>query len=252
MVTPPSPSRRISTARARGRGTVPLVAAHLDRPLRLGEVLAEAIRIYGARPWAALGVGAFVGAMLLLGALTGHVVGFVAAISVAFTLAFGVSARLVSGDGFREAWAQTIVRSPVLLPLTVVVGLPFTLGRIDPLLLLFAVAWLAVSCFSIPVAMLERPPAGDSWFERLGFALQRSLRLARAEYLHALGVAAALVMIYVFFGVLLAGLLEGFADNGGLAATTLVQIVLAPFFFLGLSVLYFEQKARAVSSPGRG
>ena len=42
------------------------------------------------------------------------------------------------------------------------------------------------------------------------------------------------------------GLLEGFADNGGLAATTLVQIVLAPFFFLGLSVLYFEQKARAL------
>ena len=59
-------------------------------------------------------------------------------------------------------------------------------------------------------------------------------------------------MIYVFFGQLLVALLQGFADNGGLAATTLVQIVLAPFFFLGLSVLYFEQKARAVSSPGRG
>jgi hypothetical protein len=233
-------------------GTVLFVSAHLDRPLRLGEVLAEAIRIYGARPWAALGVGAFVGAMLLLGALTGHIVGFVAAISVAFTLAFGVSARLVSGDGFREAWAQTIVRSPVLLPLTVVVALPFTLGRIDPLLLLFAVAWLAVSGFSIPVAMLERSPGGDSWFQRLGFSLQRSLHLSRTEYLHALGVAATLVMIYVFFGQLLVALLHGFADNGGLAATALVQIVLAPFFFLGLSVLYFEQKARAVSSPGRG
>ncbi len=59
-------------------------------------------------------------------------------------------------------------------------------------------------------------------------------------------------MIYVFFGQLLVALLRGFADNGGLAATALVQIVLAPFFFLGLSVLYFEQKARAVSSPGRG
>jgi hypothetical protein len=228
------------------------VATHLDRPLRLGEVLAEAIRLYGARPWAALGVGAFVGAMLLVGALTGQSAGFIATISIAFTLAFGVSARLVSGDGFREAWAQTILRSPVLLPLTVVVALPFTLGRIDPVLLVFAVAWLAVSGFSIPVAMLERSPAGDGWFERLGFALQRSLNLARAEYLHALGVAAALVLIYYFFGVLLGAVLTGFADNGGLAATTLVQVVLAPFFFLGLCVLYFEQKARAVSSRGRG
>jgi hypothetical protein len=29
----------------------------------------------------------------------------------------------------------------------------------------------------------------------------------------------------------------------------LTQVVLAPFFFFGLSVLYFEQNARALSSP---
>jgi hypothetical protein len=42
----------------------------------------------------------------------------------------------------------------------------------------------------------------------------------------------------------------GFADNGQVIATALVQVVLAPFFFIGLSVLYYEQQARAaVSSP---
>ena len=44
--------------------------------------------------------------------------------------------------------------------------------------------------------------------------------------------------------------LVGFADNGRVIAAALVQVVLAPFFFIGLSVLYYEQRARAaVSSP---
>jgi hypothetical protein len=32
-------------------------------------------------------------------------------------------------------------------------------------------------------------------------------------------------------------------------ALALSQAILAPLFFLGLSVLYFEQNARALSSP---
>jgi hypothetical protein len=86
--------------------------------------------------------------------------------------------------------------------------------------------------------------------DRIAFSLLRSIRLARAEYLHALGVIAALIIIYLVLGIVLGVGLVGFADNAGLVAATLVQVVLAPFFFLGLSVLYFEQRARAaVSSP---
>ena len=52
-------------------------------------------------------------------------------------------------------------------------------------------------------------------------------------------------------GTLIGVSLIGFADNGGIAAAALVQLVLAPFFFLGLCVLYYEQRARAaVSSRG--
>jgi hypothetical protein len=57
------------------------------------------------------------------------------------------------------------------------------------------------------------------------------------------------VILYVLVGTLLVQALLGFAENGELASVLLAQVVLAPFFFIGLSVLYFEQTARALSSP---
>jgi hypothetical protein len=223
-----------------------------DRPLRLGELFAETVHLYRARLWAALGLGGVVAGTLLLAFLTGNVVGFVVLGALGFTAAFGAAARLAAGDPFVEAWAQVGVRAPVLLVLAFVVAVPFTLGRIDPILLLLAVAWLAFTGFSIPVAVLERDPEATNWFGRLAFALYRSVVLARAEYLHALGVAAALVLVYLLFGNVLERALIGFADNTSLTATLLVQVVLAPFFFLGLSVLYFEQRARAAARPAAG
>jgi hypothetical protein len=110
------------------------------------------------------------------------------------------------------------------------------------------VAWLALTGFSIPVAVMESAGESRSLFDRLGFGLQRSVQLARAEYFHAVGVIAGLVVAYVVIGLLIAVVLASFADNTAAAATALVQLVLAPFFFLGLAVHYFEQKARAVSS----
>ena len=57
------------------------------------------------------------------------------------------------------------------------------------------------------------------------------------------------------FAVAWLGLLAGFADNSQSAAIAIAQIVLAPFFFLGLGVLYFSQRARAETGdrpiPGR-
>jgi len=117
-------------------------------------------------------------------------------------------------------------------------------------LLVIGALWLALVGFSIPVAMLERDPEVTNPFDRIAYSLLRSIRLARAEYLHALGVIAALLMIYLLIGIVLGVALVGFADNGEVIAAALVQVVLAPFFFLGLSILYFEQRARAaVSSP---
>jgi hypothetical protein len=98
--------------------------------------------------------------------------------------------------------------------------------------------------------MLEDPPL-PGFAGRMVHALRRTAVLARVEYLHAAGVAAALIVVYILFSVALAAALSGYADNSRLVAQALAQIVLAPFFFIGLSVLYFDQRARALESAGR-
>jgi hypothetical protein len=221
----------------------------IDRPLKLGELLAETVRLYGERIWPSLGIGVFVAATLWVGLVTDSAVVFVVLFSLAFTAAWAAAARLVSGDRFGEAWARLAPRVPVLIALTLVVSFPFTLGRLDPVLLLFGVFWLGLTGFAIPVAVLEKRPDGGPWYAALTYALGRSVSLARAHYLHAVGIAAALVILYVLVGTLLVQALLGFAENGELASVLLAQVVLAPFFFIGLSVLYFEQRARALSSP---
>lgn len=221
-----------------------------DRPLPLGELLAETIRIYGERTRAAFGLGAVVAGAFLLARIVPSLLE-VLVVALAFTAVYGAAARIVSGDSFAEAWAQVGVRAPVLLVLTFIVAVPFALAVGYLLLLVLAVLWLALSGFSIPAAMLEREGNRDGIFGRIAYALDRSLRLARTEYLHAAGIVAALVIAYVLFSVLISAALVGFADNGEVVAAALVQVVLAPLFFLGLSVLYYEQRARAaVSSPG--
>jgi hypothetical protein len=220
-----------------------------DRPLQLGELFSETVRIYTQRPWAALGIGLVEGGAYLLAALTPDLLD-VLVIALAFTAIFGAAARLVSGDSFAEAWAQVGVRAPVLVVLTFVVAVPTVISLTYLFLFVVAALWVALMGFSIPVAMLERDPDVTNAFDRIAFSLLRSLRLARAEYLHALGVVAALIIVYLVFGIGLAVGLVGFADNGRVIAAALVQVVLAPFFFIGLSVLYYEQRARAaVSSP---
>ncbi len=218
-----------------------------DRPLSLGELLSEAVRIYTVRPRAALGLGAVEGGAFLLARVTPDLFD-VLVIALAFTAIYGAAARLVSGDTFAEAWAQVFVRAPTLLVLTFVVAVPVVIAIPYLFLLIVGALWIALMGFAVPVAMLERDPDVTNPFDRIAYSLLRSIRLARAEYLHALGVIAALLMIYLLLGIVLAQALVGFADNGEVIAAALVQVVLAPFFFLGLSVLYFEQRARAAVS----
>ncbi len=221
-----------------------------DRPLPLGELLSETVRIYGARPWAAIGLGAVEGGAFLLARAAPGLLE-VLVLALAFTATYAAAARLVSGDTFAEAWAQVGVRAPTLLVLTFVVAVPAVIALQYLFLLVIGALWTALMGFSIPVAMLERDPDVKNAFDRIAYSLLRSIRLARAEYLHALGVIAALIMINVVLGFALGVALVGFADNGDVVAAVLVRVVLAPFLFLGLSVLYYEQRARAAVSSAR-
>ena len=225
-----------------------MAADALDRPMRLGEVLAETVRIYGERFGAALGLGlAYAG--VFIGASYVGGLGGLAIYTIAIALAFAAAARIVSGDAFGAAWSAVVPRLPALLVLAVVVALPFALAVSQLILLLLGAAWLAYTSFAVPVVMVEVGPEDRGGFAPLAHAFRRTAALARADYLHAAGVVSALVILYLLVGLLIASLLVSFADNGGVAAVALVQVVLAPFFFLGLSVLYFEQRARLAQAP---
>jgi hypothetical protein len=221
-----------------------------DRPLKLGELLAETVSLFGQRVRAAFGLG-LVYAGVLLAAAVVHDALYYAVAAIMFTVASGVAVRLVAGDTFREAWAQVLVRAPVILLLAAVVGLPFALAGFLSVLFILIAFWLGLTAFAVPAAMVEQTRASGGPFQIVTYALERTLALAKVDYLHATGVVAALLIVNVVFGILLANLLVGFADNGEIVALALVQVVLAPFFFLGLAVLYFEQRARAAVSSGR-
>jgi hypothetical protein len=189
------------------------VTTPVDRPLTLGELLAETVRIYGERVWTALGLGAIYAGTLIGSAL------------VHIALHFAVASIML-------------------------VGLPFVLASSYLLLVLVAALWIAFVGFAVPVAVVERTEERSGWAGAVAYALERTLTLARAEYLHAAGVAAALLLVNLFVGIILRVTLVGFADNTAVVAGLIAQLVLAPFVFIGLSVLYFEQRARAaLSSP---
>jgi hypothetical protein len=226
----------------------PIAMTTVDRPLSLGELLAETVRLYGERFWAALSLGvvytaAVAGAAVIHEALYYLVAAFMVA------AAYAGAARLAAGDSFAEAWAQVALRLPVVLVLALVVGLPFVLATSYLVFFLIAAAWIGLTGFAIPVAMLERENEKASFAARIAYALERAITLARTELLHAAGVAAALVCVNLLLGIVLAGALAGYGENSETIAGLLAQLVLVPFFFFGLSILYFEQKARAVSSP---
>ena len=224
-------------------------APELDRPLRLGEVLAAAIRVFNARPWPFLALGVLE-AVVFLVANTVHIAAGLALLAVSFAAAYAVAVRLVAGDGFAPAWQRAAAATPVLLALAFIVAVPFYLGlAVGLLLLLFSAAWLGLTAFAIPALMVEEPRE-RGWVGATTYALRRTRQLAAAEYVHALGVSAALMVVYVLVGIALAVALGSYADNSRLVAQALAQIVLTPFFFIGLTVLYFDQNARALESIG--
>ncbi len=227
----------------------------VERPLSLGEVFAETTRIYGDRLWAALALGALSAVAFVVGVVV-HPVLLVFGIAVAVTVGWAGATRMVAGDSLVEALGQVAVRAPLLFVFTLVATVPFALILTQNIVvtfaihILFAVAWLAATGFAIPVVMVERAPEEERGVHLLGWVLRRSLVLARAEYVHAVGVIAALAIVYALLYVILFGALRGFAEQAEVIAAALAQTVLAPFLFFGLAVLYFEQRARALSSRG--
>jgi hypothetical protein len=214
-----------------------------DRPQALppeqrtvGQLVAESIRLYGARFARALPLGVVLATanQLSLGLEREETAAVLVLSAPVFTAAFAYASLLVAGPGAPvRSWI-------VALGVGTLVFVPAAL--LFPWFALAGVLWLALLGLAVPAAMLE----GTTF---LG-ALHRGLALGRADYVHAAGSLATLVILFVLARLGLALLLESQADNTVRVALFLADTVLGPVVFLGSALLYVDQDAR-LRSPRR-
>jgi hypothetical protein len=205
----------------------------------VGQLVAETLRLYGRRFWPSLALGAGPLAFTLVaGALDG-------ALAIAFVLLVGPP-LLSTVLALATSLAVAVDRGRI--PVAVVAGIPalipLSASRIivPPGIYLVALAWYALFGLAGPAALVERAGVID--------ALRRGYRLARADFVHALGSVATLAILVIICIVMLLILLANVGDQTPRIAVWLAVFVVSPVFFLGSALLYFDQAAR-LESPRR-
>jgi hypothetical protein len=204
----------------------------------VGQLIAETIRLYGDNFWRALPLGLPVAALDQLDLGRGGGVRIALFIACAPFLAFAFAyacalAGKVQPDR-RTLATATPIGTVVLLPASLV----FTWFA------LVAAVYLSFLGLSVPAAVIERT----------GFraSLRRAVQLGRADWVHALGSIAALVIVFFLSRQVLVSLLRGQADETIRGAIFLADMVLAPLMLLGTAMLYFDQAARVGVDRKRG
>jgi hypothetical protein len=205
----------------------------------VGQLIADAIRLYGHRFWGGLGLGipaaAFtIGASFLDGGARvayGLVVGpFALALSYVWAVMLATDARDARGRAL-------LVGAVAFLPLAASRVLVFT-G-----VYFVALAWFALVGLAVPSVLVEGRGLRD--------ALQHGFRLARADFVHAFGTVAALAIVVIVSIFSLSLLLAGFGAQSVTVSAVMAVIVMSPLFFVGCALLYVDQKARLESGSPR-
>jgi len=203
----------------------------------VGQLVAEAVRFYGSRFWPSLALGvppAILAVTLAPLDRIERLVLVVAAGSLLITASYVAAFALVAG------------RRPGSLPLAYATGV-LVFAPVPVLATAFilpALAWLAFLGLAVPAVLLE---------ER-GFraAFRRGIELARADYIHALGSLATLVIVVFLCQGVLFFLLRGTGEAALAVAGFLASLVISPVLFLGSALLYYDQAARVRSSKRDG
>jgi hypothetical protein len=195
----------------------------------VGQLVAETIRAYGQSFWRVLPLGL---PLAIADQLS------VRQPAERQMLVYWAATPLFAA-AFVWACAQVHRRRPTVTAVAaaVLIYLPFPALR--ALYILPGIAWFALIGLAVPAAMVEG----------LGLraALQRGRRLGIADYVHALGSLAALVIVVGIAGNTLSALLHTQGDNGQRVAVFLSDLVLSPLLFLGGALLYLDQAARVGS-----
>ena len=196
----------------------------------VGQVVAEAIRLYQAHVWGALVLGlpvAVADQLIADGSLAVRI-GVLLAASPAFSLAYAGACAMREGD--RPALRTWVVAVGV----GVLTFLPaaFLFGWFA----IAAILWLGLAGHAVPAAMAERlGPVG---------ALRRTIQLARADYVHAAGSFATLALLFGLTRLAMGLLLSSQADATVRVAVFLADVVISPLLFLGAAIVYVDLDAR--------
>lgn len=195
----------------------------------VGQVVGETIRGYGDNFWRALPLG------LVLAVVNQACVRQTAAVQ---SIVYWAAAPLFAA-AFVSACALLLHRRPtrVAFLVAVLVYLPFPALR--ALYLLPGVAWFALMGLAVPAALVEG----------LGFrsSLVRGRQLGVADYVHALGSLAALVLVVGIAEQTLGALLQSQGNNSQRVALFVSDLVLSPMLYVGGALLYVDQAARVGS-----
>ncbi len=195
----------------------------------VGQFIGETIRAYGEHFWRAIALGIPLAAVdqadvrqtLQTTALIFWAAGPV--IVAAYVLACGLI--------YRQPFAWT----PYLVGLVIYAPFPI----LHALFIVPGVAWFAFIGLAVPAALNERL--------RFRAALVRGRQLGLADYVHALGSLASLVIVVGVAEIALDFLLRTQSDNSARVALFLADVVLNPLLFLGGALLYQDQAARVGS-----
>lgn len=197
----------------------------------VGQLVAESIHFYGEHFWGCCSLGLAPAALAVVGA------------NVSRWTALALSPTL-----FGALLSATFVGATVLvlqprptrrrLVVTWLVGW-LVFAPVPFLVLAFVLpglAWLAAFGLVVPVLLIEdvAPRA----------AVARAWRLARADYVHALGSLATLAIVVFLTQAVLAFILRGFGGSAVSTAFFLANIVVSPLLFVGAALLYVDQSAR--------
>lgn len=197
----------------------------------VGQLVAESIQFYGAHFWPCLVMG--VPAAVIAAVFTQ--VSRRAKLELAPTL----SAALISAT-FVYACTVVLGVSPPRSRLVAAWLIGWLVFAPAPFLVIAFVIpgllWLAALGLVVPVLVKEDVPARA--------ALARAWRLARADFVHALGSVFTLAVVVLLSQTVLVFVLRGFGDAAGSVALFLASVVLSPLLFIGTALLYVDQAAR--------
>ena len=205
----------------------------------VGQLVAEAVRLYGRHVWPSLAIGLPPAALSVAVASLPRTPGiavFVAAGGIVLTASYvgGVVIAHAPPLDRRRVLTAFVVGVLVFAPFSVLVFVYVLPG----------LAWLALFGLAVPAALMEG----------LGLraSLARGLLLGRVDFVHALGGLCALAIVVVASLFLTALALQNFADNTARVAGFLAGVVISPILFLGAAILYEDQRARLTTSVRAG